>query len=432
MKAQSGFYGWKLLVAMWIIMVANCGFPLMGVSVAGAYMAVNLHFSRSTLGLAFGVFQLMTGLPGPLVALSVNKKGVRFTLLLGSLLLVAGSILMTQFVRTGAQVVIVFGVVVGLGYIMGGPLAAQPCIARWFVNRRALAISLLLTGIPIGSFVAPPVVTWIIQGAHGNWHAAWWLIAALGAVSALMAVLFVKESPAAVGQFPDGATAASHIAAAAAPAVKRPVFRTTEVWTFAEVLRSPAFWLVLISALGFSTAYYLFLAHGVIHFRDLGYSPAQAAASLSVLALFQLLGTLLVAALGDHIEPRLIMAMSMLACGAGMMMALKANGPAGLYLCAVVLGLGIGNALPCMMTLAANYFGEKAYASVVGLLAVSGCTAGAGASYGAGYVYDHFGSYSIAFYSSSMLCLVGFVILLLMKAPARKAPHPMIMAARAF
>ncbi len=429
MKARGGFYGWKLLAAMWIIVLFNCGFPLVGASVANAYMAVDLHFSRSTLGFAFAVFQWMSGLPGPLMALVINKKGVRFTLLLGSLLLVAGSILMAQFVHTGAGVVIAFGLVLGLGFIMGGPMAAEPCIARWFVNRRALAISLLLTGGPIGTFVAPAVLTWCIEGAHGNWHVAWWLMAALGAVSTLIVSLFVKESPADVGQFPDGASAASLTAAAAAPAVKRKVYRTTEEWAFAEVLRTPALWLILISAIGVSAAYYLFFAHGVMHYRDLGHSPAQAAAAFSVLGLTQLLGMLLMAGLGDRIEPRLIMAMSMLATGVGMMIALKATGTAGLYLSATVLGLGFGSFVSSMMTIGADFFGEKAFASVIGLFAAVGCTVGAGASYGAGYVYDHFGSYSLAFNVSSLLCFIGFGILLLMKAPVRKAPQPMIMAA---
>ncbi len=429
MKAQRGFYGWNLLAVMWLMTFANNGFPIAGTSIANAYMADDLHLSRSILGFAFAVFQWMTGLPGPLVALCVNKKGVRFTLVLGSLLLVAGSILMAQFVRTGTQAVLAFGVVIGLGFIMSGPLASQPGITRWFVNRRALAISLLLSGTPIGAFVAPVLLTWLIERAHGNWHVAWWLIAVLGAVSALMAALFVKESPAAVGQFPDGASAASLAAAAAAPAVKWPVFRTTEEWTFAEVLRSSTLWLILVSAFGVSAAYYLFLAHGVMHFRDLGHSPAQVAASFSVLALFQLLGILLMAALGDRIEPRLIMAMSMLACGVGMMIALKATGPAGLYLCTAVLGLGFGSFVSSMMTIPANYFGGKAYASVIGLLGAVGCTVGAGASYGAGYVYDHFGSYSLAFHLSSLFCLIGFVILLFMKAPIRRTSQPMIMAA---
>ena len=73
--------------------------------------------------------------------------------------------------------------------------------------------------------------------------------------------------------------------------------------------------------------------------------------------------------------------------------------------------------------------GEKAFASVIGLFAAVGCTVGAGASYGAGYVYDHFGSYSLAFNASSLLCFIGFGILLLMKAPVRKAPQPMTVAA---
>ncbi len=163
-----------------------------------------------------------------------------------------------------------------------------------------------------------------------------------------------------------------------------------------------------------------------MHYRDLGHSPAQAAAAFSVLGLTQLLGMLLMAGLGDRIEPRLIMAMSMLASGVGMMIALKATGTTSLYLSAAVLGLGFGSFLSSMMTIGADFFGEKAFASVIGLFAAVGCTVGAGASYGAGYVFDHFGSYSLAFYASSVLCFVGFGILLLMKAPVKKAPQPMI------
>ena len=119
MKTSGGFYGWKLLAVFWVILFANCGFSMTCGSIASPYMAADLHFSRSTLGFAFGVFQWVTGLPGPLVALCVNRKGVRFTLLLGSLLLVAGSILMALFVRTGTEVVIAFGFVIGFGLYHG-------------------------------------------------------------------------------------------------------------------------------------------------------------------------------------------------------------------------------------------------------------------------------------------------------------------------
>ena len=232
----------------------------------------------------------------------------------------------------------------------------------------------------------------------------------------------MKESPADVGQLPDGASDASLAAAAAAPPVKKPVFRTTEEWTLAEMLRFPALWFILVAVLGLGSSHYLFLAHAAMHLRDLGHSSAQVAAAFSVLALARLLGMLLVAVLGHRIEPRLIMAVSILALGVGMVIGLKAAGPVTIYLSTGVIGLGIGGALPCMGVVCANYFGKRNFVSVIGLCSVVACTAGAGASYGAGLVFDHFGSYSLAFYSCSILCLVGFVSLLLMKAPVRKTP----------
>lgn len=44
-----------------------------------------------------------------------------------------------------------------------------------------------------------------------------------------------------------------------------------------------------------------FLVHGVVHLRVFGHSPAEVAFSLSVMMAVGLLGTLLVAGLGDHI-----------------------------------------------------------------------------------------------------------------------------------
>ncbi len=120
MKTQASFYGWKLVVVLWLILFANMGFPMAGGSIANAYMASDLHLSRTTVGLAFAIFTWMVGLLAPLVALIVNKKGVRFTLLVGSLFLLAGSIIMALFVHTGAQLIAVFGVLIGLGSITGG------------------------------------------------------------------------------------------------------------------------------------------------------------------------------------------------------------------------------------------------------------------------------------------------------------------------
>ena len=423
------FYGWKLLAVMWLIVFANFGLPLCGAIVINPYMAADLHFDRSTLGTAYAIFTVMTGVPGPLVAISINKKGVRFTLIAGCVLVLLGSLMMALFVHTAMQFFIVFGLIVGLGAFAGGPLAAQSGIAQWFDKRRAFAISVVLTGGTVTSIVGPPLLNRLIVASSGNWRVAWWWVLAGSICAMLLAFFFVKERPAELGQLPDGRRADEEAVSAATPArARRTVYHCREDWVPSQVWRSPTFWLMLVALFGFSPGCAAFLAHGMVHLLDLGNTPADAAFFVSVGAASALLGTLAVAGLGDRVEPRLIWAVASLAVGAGMLLSLKATQPAVLWSFAILLGAGYGACFACVMTLPANYFGHKTYASVVGVLMVAGTIFGAVGAYGAGYVYDRFGSYRPAFCAIAVLCVISFFILIALKPPVRKGEPALTVA----
>ena len=96
MQAQHSqpFYGWKLLAALWCIVFINLAFPTYGTTVVNAYMATDLHMDRKTLGSVFSLYMIMSGLPGPLIAIYINKVGPRITVIGGSLTLLTGSLLM--------------------------------------------------------------------------------------------------------------------------------------------------------------------------------------------------------------------------------------------------------------------------------------------------------------------------------------------------
>ena len=115
------------------------------------------------------------------------------------------------------------------------------------------------------------------------------------------------------------------------------------------------------SLIGFSAGFPIFIAHGVVHLKDLGHTPAEAAFSFSMFFVFAFIGKLLVAFLGDHIEPRFLWVAASTSFGIGMALAFKASGVLGLYLYTVSLGLGFGMSIALMVTLPANYFGAKAY-----------------------------------------------------------------------
>ena len=198
-----------------------------------------------------------------------------------------------------------------------------------------------------------------------------------------------------MGQLPDGGAAAD-----LAPGQKRPkgVFVTTEAWTFKEAIFSRAFILMLLSSIGISCGFTLIQGHGVVHLKDLGHSPAEAAMAMSILAISTLIGKLL-ASFGDRIEPRYIWAGAMAAFGLGMILVVHATSAADLYPFPILLGFGWGATLVSMMGAPMNYFGLKAYPAVIGLWLLLQTGIGSVAPFVAGYVFDKFGSYTPVFYS---------------------------------
>jgi cyanate permease len=68
-----------------------------------------------------------------------------------------------------------------------------------------------------------------------------------------------------------------------------------------------------------------------------------------------------------------------------------------------------------------NYYGLRAYASIVGLAIAIQTTVSAMAPYLAGLLYDRIHTYTPAFYCVAAICLASAVILLLIRPPRLKA-----------
>jgi MFS family permease len=419
MTTGSGFYGWKLLGAFWVILFINLAFPAYGSSVINAYMVQDLGLDRRTLGLMVSVYMMMSGLPAPLIAMYVNRFGIRITLVSGSAVLMLGALSMATIVDSGLGGVLGFGVLVGLGVVWGGALAAQTGTAFWFIRHRALAIAIILSAGGIGGFVAARVLNRLIASFDGNWRVGWWLIAGMALISMLVAAIFVRERPADLGQLPDGGDAAD---GGRPGGPKGSVHITAEQWTFREVLRTPALWLLLASSLGMSAGFTQVMAHAIVHLQDIGNSVDVAAGTFSVLVVSTLLGKLMLGVFGDRIDPRYLWAITAVFFGVGMLILLHADTPLLLNVFAVCIGIGFGGGLVCMMTVMSNYFGSAAYASVIGITLAVQTTVGALGSFVAGDLYERFGSYTVAFIGTAMMCFAGAILLVVIRPPNRPLP----------
>lgn len=417
---SSGFYGWKLLAAFWTVTFINLGFPAYGQSVINTVMALDLHFDRATLGLLFSAYIGMTGVAGPVAAMLVNRFGVRRTLIVGSGLILLGSVLMATVVTSRLGAAIVLGLLIGSGVSIGGALSSQAGAARWFVRRRALALSILYSAGALGGFVASPLMNSVITMADGNWRMAWWLMGALAVGAAAIALLFVKEQPSDLGQVPDGVAEKSTDGAPARPI---PSFVTREQWTYREAVSTPAYWLMVLSLVGGSCGYTLYLAHGVVHLGDLGHTRAAGAWAVSILAGTGILAKVVVALLGDRIDPRYLWAAFTAFFALGLYLIIDARSTWQYFTFAACLGIGFGGGVVCLMAVLSNYYGVKVFASLAGLAVAVNTLSSVFAPYIAGWLYDKGYGYQGSFMTFSIWCLIGAVVLFMVRPPSRRAPE---------
>jgi cyanate permease len=179
---------------------------------------------------------------------------------------------------------------------------------------------------------------------------------------------------------------------------------------------------MLAATVGVSAGFTLFLAHGVTHLKDLGHSMTEGATAVSILTISTLLAKTIVAALGDRMDPRYLWAGFTLVFGVGLLLVVHATGPMDIYPFAICLGSGFGGMLVCQMAVLANYFGSKAYASVVGLALAVQTAVGASSPYIVGGLYDTSHTYAPSFRFLAAVCLVGAAILFAIRPPLRRAP----------
>lgn len=143
---------------------------------------------RPDLGLNFAEFGLlMTAYSAGQVSGSVpagafvDRVGVGWALVAASLILATGAATLTQ--AEGLPLALVALLIMGWGYSITNPATARG-VLEWFPpNRRATAIGVKQTGVPVGGVLAAGTLA---VSALLSWQAIYWLIAAATVVNAII------------------------------------------------------------------------------------------------------------------------------------------------------------------------------------------------------------------------------------------------------
>lgn len=406
MADKQPFYGWKLVAVLFTLDFVNMGFPYYGGTFINSYMIHEITMTRGMLGIGVTLLNLFLGLAAVLVAMSIVKFGVRATFLIGSGIICIGSLLMAFWVTKPWQYLIAFGVINGVGMSFATLVPAATTVSRWFRRYRGLAMGLALSASGFAGLGVSPFLDKMLRTAGGNWRTGWYIVVGAILIAALIAFLFVRESPESLGQSVDGLPAEQQNQSSRTDALA-----TKFPWTASQAYGTGAYWLIALAGIATTFPFFLFVGHWVLLLRGVGISSSSAALAMGVFTMGTLVGRWFGGVLMDFMNSRLVFALGLLMYFVGSYFALtvRADALMIMYLASALYGIAYGWTFSCVSTITAHYYGPAAFPKLYGTmtLLISACASPAG--YVGGKIFDLYGSYARAIELNCVLAAVGIV-----------------------
>jgi sugar phosphate permease len=373
------------------------------------------HWSRATISFAVGVNLLLYGAIGPFAAALMDRFGVRRVMSL-SLAATAAAIAASPLMREAWQLVLLWGVVVGLSCGVIGAYLAAFIAARWFEARRGLVIGVLTAANAAGQLVFLPSMATLVT--HAGWR---WMVLTLAAILLVfvpLLALLMRDRPEAMGLARYGDPRGPQ---AVPPPQGNPL--TVAFRALSDGARSRDFWLIAggYFVCGASTNG-LIGTHLIPACVDHGLTEVVGAGLLAATGVFSFIGGTLSGWLSDRFDNRYMLfwyyglrGLSLLYLPFAFDMSFY-----GLTLFMVFYGLDWIAGVPPTVRLLAGVVGAERTGIMVAWITVIHQVGGALAAYFGGVLRISYGSYLEAFMLSGLLCVVAAVMVLFIGAGRRR------------
>ena len=232
------YYGWFIVALSFFANLTAVGIRS-APSVLIHPLEAEFGWSRTAIASAASLNLLLLGLFAPVGGWLIDRVGPR-RVILGCLTTIAMGLVGTVFVQQLWQLVLLWGVVLGIATGVTPALGAS-IASRWFVHRRGLAIGIMTNASAAGQVVYLPLLMAIIISS--GWRTA--LVAMSLASAVLIPVIWfwMRDNPAEVGLEPyrsANALNASELSSRYARGDIRPI----SISAISEVFKTSTFWIL--------------------------------------------------------------------------------------------------------------------------------------------------------------------------------------------
>ena len=405
-------YSWVILAVTFIsIIVAGIIRSSSGIFIDP--FETEFGWGRPAISFAFAVGLFLYGFSGPFMAAFVDIFGLKKMMLYSMAILTVG-LSLTFVMNREWQLILIWGVMLGIGSGLFLTVLSTQVANRWFVKRRGLAVGILTAATATGQLVLLPVLASFVE--NYSWRAAIALIFALSIAMLIIIAIFMKSWPKDVGTTPYGQE--GPVQNESPILSNRNPFKVA-IHALIEGLKVKEFWLLAGSFFicGLSTSG-LIGTHFISYCVSFGIPLVTAASLLSLMGVFDLIGTTVSGWLSDRFDNRWLLFWYYLLRGISLLFlpfALAQGSYIWLVIFSIFYGLDWIATVPPTVGLARQKFGLQKSAMMYGWITAAHQVGAGVAAFTGGVIYKIFDSYMWAFLFAGGFCLLGSLFVILIK-----------------
>ena len=352
--------------------------------------------SRRDLMLTIALLQIGAGVMGPLAGRALDTFPLKWVILTGLACMVMG-LLLAQRATALWHLWLVYATLMPITMTLTGTLAAQTLVSRWFTDNRGFALGISAIGTNVGGIILPILVSaWLLQvGWRDTLNNLMFLAVALVLP---LTFLVLSRSPAPASNLESGGAS------------------DQRVWSTREILTTSIFWIPFCGLAPLSMAFGTLQFNLGIIVRDIGLDTAVTGNLIALTSVCMVAGKLFFGIMGDRVDHRKLYWIANVATIIALLLVLYAQTLPVLVVATVATGISGGGILPLMGLMYSSRFGVASFGRVMGFGMLT-IMAGAVSPIGAGWVYDLYGSYSIALVTLALIMLPAGIAMIWLRPP---------------